>query len=48
MVEDQKVIDKKIKDFQKISKNVFALSLYDDKMVKKMSDALMKILKKKK
>lgn len=47
VVEDAKVVAKKIAEFKKISKKVFALSLYDDKMVKKFSDALMKILKKK-
>lgn len=46
-VEDSKIITKKIKEFQKISKNVFVLSLFDDKMVKKFQDALIKILKKK-
>ncbi|MEI8175103.1 MAG: hypothetical protein WCG28_04095, partial [bacterium] len=48
MVEDSKIVTKKIADFKKISKNVFTLSLFDDKMVKKFNDALMKILKKKK
>ncbi|OGI99659.1 hypothetical protein A3H53_00095 [Candidatus Nomurabacteria bacterium RIFCSPLOWO2_02_FULL_40_10] len=46
-VVDEKIVAKKIKDFQKISKNVFAVSLYDDKMVKKFADALVKILKRK-
>lgn len=45
--EDSKIVDKKIKDFKKINKNVFALSLFDDKIVKKFNDALIKILKKK-
>jgi len=47
VVDDQKVVAKKIADFKKISKNVFTLSLFDDKMVKKFQDALVKILKKK-
>jgi len=47
VVDDPKIVSKKVKDFQKIAKNVFAISLYDDKMVKKFSDALIKILKKK-
>lgn len=47
IIDDEKVIDKKLKDFKKISKNVFVLSLFDDKIVKKFSDALIKILKKK-
>ncbi|MBU0999007.1 GTPase ObgE [Patescibacteria group bacterium] len=46
VMEDQKIIDKKIKDFKKINKNVFIISLFDDKMVKKFSDELIKILKK--
>ena len=45
VIEDPKVIAKKVADFKKISKNVFAISLYDDKMVKKFHDALVKILK---
>ena len=45
-VEDSRIITKKVKDFQKISKKVFAISLYDDKMVKKFRDELVKILKK--
>lgn len=47
VVEDPKIVAKKVADFKKISKNVFTLSLFDDKMVKKFSDALVKILKKK-
>src|SRR3989339_988946 len=46
VIDDPKVIVKKVADFKKISKNVFTLSLFDDKMVKKFSDALVKILKK--
>mgnify|MGYP001589218081 FL=1 len=42
-----KIIDKEKKKFEKFSKNVFVLSLYDDKIVKKFRDALVKILKKK-
>jgi len=47
VIEDQKIIDKKIADFKKISKKVFILSLYDDKSVKIFRDELVKILKKK-
>lgn len=46
VIEDKKIIDKKIKDFKKISKNVFIISLFDDKMVKEFRDGLAKILKK--
>ncbi len=46
VIDDAKVIAKKTADFKKVSKNVFSLSLYDDKMVKKFHDALVKILKK--
>ena len=42
-----KFIDKEKKKFEKISKDVFVLSLFDDKMVKKFRDELVKILKKK-
>ncbi len=42
-----KVIDKQKKKFEKLDKQVFTLSLYDDKAVKKFTDALVKILKKK-
>lgn len=45
VAESEKLIEKKLKDFKKVSKNVFVLSLFDDKMVKKLSDALVKILK---
>src|SRR3989344_5003357 len=45
--EDQKIVAKKIKEFKKISKNVFTISLFDDKMIKKLRDELVKILKKK-
>lgn len=47
VVNDKKIITKKVADFKKISKNVFTLSLYDDKMIKKFQDTLSKILKKK-
>lgn len=45
-IEDQKLIDKKIKEFEKISKKVFVLSLFDDKSIKNFKDELIKILKK--
>ena len=47
VVEDEKIIDKKKKEFEKISKKVFVISLYDDKLVKNLRDELVKILKKK-
>ena len=40
-------IDKEKKKFKKLGKKVFILSLFDDKMVKKLRDELVKILKKK-
>ncbi|HEV7424422.1 MAG TPA: GTPase ObgE [Candidatus Paceibacterota bacterium] len=46
VVADQKSITKQVKKFQKISKNVFVISLFDDKMIKKFTDELIKILKK--
>ncbi|MFA6300973.1 MAG: GTPase ObgE [Candidatus Paceibacterota bacterium] len=47
VAEDPKIVAKKIVEFEKIGKKVFVLSLFDDKMVKKFSDELSKILKKK-
>jgi len=47
VVEDPKVITKTLKAFEKLDKKVFTLSLYDDKMVKKFRDELVKILRKK-
>ena len=46
-VVDEKIIKKKITEFNKITPKVFVLSLYDDKMVKKFNDELAKILRKK-
>ncbi len=48
VIEDSKFVAKKIKDFEKLSEKVFAISLYDDKSIKKLRDELVKILKKKK
>lgn len=47
VIDDPKVITKVVKAFEKLNKKVFVLSLFDDKMIKKFSDALIKILKKK-
>ena len=47
VIDDPKIILKKVTEFKKISKKVFVLSLFDDKMVKKFNDELAKILKKK-
>lgn len=45
----EKEVEKKVKEFEKLTENpVFAVSLYDDKSVKKFSDSLVKILKQKK
>ena len=44
---DIKTVTKATAQFKKINKNVFAVSLYDDKAVKKFTDSLTKILKKK-
>ncbi len=48
MIDDEKFIAKTVKAFEKLDKKVFVLSLFDDEMVKKFNDALVKILKKKK
>ena len=45
VVSDSKIIAKTVKEFEKIGDKVFVLSLFDDKMVKKLSDDFAKILK---
>ncbi len=42
-----KIIEKEKNKFEKLDKKVFVLSLFDDKMVKKFRDELVKILQKK-
>ncbi len=46
VIEDKKFITKKVKEFQKLKKPVFVLSLYDDESIKNLGDELAKILKK--
>mgnify|MGYP001576957709 FL=1 len=46
VVDNSKIIEKKVKEFEKLGKKVFAISLYDDKSVKIFRDTLMKIFKK--
>lgn len=46
IVEDKKLIAKKIKEFEKLGKPVFTLSLFDDESVKVFQDELIKILRK--
>jgi GTP-binding protein len=46
VIEDKKIIDREVKKFDKINKNVFVISLFDDKIIKKFRDELIKILKK--
>jgi GTP-binding protein len=46
-IDNPKVIDKALKEFSKLGKQVFTLSLYDDKSVKTFSDALVKLLRSK-
>lgn len=47
IAEDPKIVKKKITEFKKFSKEIFVVSLYDDKSVKTLSDDLVKILRKK-
>lgn len=47
VIEDPKFIAKKVKEFEKLNKKVFVISLYDDNSVKSFRDELVKILKKK-
>ncbi len=46
VIEDPKIIAKKIKEFSKLKKKIFILSLFDDKMIKDLVKELIKILKK--
>lgn len=46
-IEDPKLIAKKVKEFEKLGKPVFALSLYDDESLKFFKDELVKMLRKK-
>jgi len=39
------MIDREVKKFEKMGGRVFVISLFDDKMVKKFKDGLIKILK---
>jgi GTPase involved in cell partitioning and DNA repair len=47
VIEDPKIIERELKKFEKLGEKVFVISLFDDKMVKKFRDELVKILKKK-
>ncbi len=44
--EKEKIIAKKIKEFEKLGKKVYTLSLYDDESVKTFTDEIIKYLKK--
>jgi GTP-binding protein len=46
VIDDQKKIDKVKKEFLKLKKPVFTLSLYDDVSIKKLRDELVKLLRK--
>jgi GTP-binding protein len=46
-VDNPKIIDKAVKEFMKLKKPVFTLSLFDDKSVKAFSDELVKLLRSK-
>jgi GTPase len=48
VVKDAKTIDKVVKEFEKLGNMVFTLSLFDDKMIKKLNDSLAKVLRKQK
>jgi len=42
----EKIIKKKIKEFEKLGKKVYAITLYDDESVKQFADTLVDFLKK--
>jgi len=46
LIEDEKKIEKIKKEFLKLKKPVFTLSLYDDESIKNLMDELVKILRK--
>ncbi len=46
IIEDQKKIEKAKKDFEKLGKPVFVLSLFDDASIKNFMDGLVKLLRK--
>lgn len=46
VVEDTKLITSKVKEFKKLKKPVFSVTLYDDKSVKTLADELIKLLRK--
>jgi len=46
VVEDQKIIEKKVKEFEKLGKPVLTVTLYDNTSVKAMEDKLVKLLGK--
>lgn len=48
ILDDKKQLEKAKKEFDKLKKPVFTLSLYDDKSVKKLTDDLVKLLRKSK
>jgi GTP-binding protein len=45
-VTDEKTVATKLKEFKKLKKPVYALTLYDEKSVKEISDILVNVLKK--
>lgn len=47
IIDNPKIIDKTVKEFTKLGKPVFTLSLFDDKSVKAFSDELVKLLRSK-
>ena len=46
LIEEVKEINKIKKEFLKLKKPVFTLSLYDDKSIKNITDELVKLLRK--
>lgn len=46
LIKDSDLQEKKIKEFSKLNKKVFTLSLYDDQSIKQLADSLTQILEK--
>ena len=46
VLEDSRIIEKKKKEFEKLKKPIFTISLFNDVSVKIFADSLIKFLKK--
>lgn len=47
VLDNSQIVTKKIKEFEKLGKKVFSISLFDDNSIKKLQNSLLKLLKRK-